>query len=382
MNHKTLIIYTLLILANLITFAQNPSNSEKSAARRFADSLYYIHTIKPQQESKKLVQANEKSPQENEKIDLTKTQNAKTNVSSTYTTQSLKIPSSTLYESTWYNARVKVPTFSFKDVPDEIVLRLINPDKGQNFCFPIKKKKSSSYGWRWGRPHSGIDIALNVGDPIHAAFDGVVRLAKYNGGYGNCIVIRHYNNLETLYGHLSKINVKVGQEVKAGDVIGLGGNTGRSTGPHLHFECRLMYACFDPEWIFDLETYNIKTSFLRIDKSYFGVESSEQKANKKTQKSKLSKVNICFENKPYISPKTLIAKERKKIKSGEIPQYNFKSQTTNKNSKVGQQHVMANKGEKVRNIAKRFKMSEQQLRELNPDLKGDVIKEKTKIRIK
>ncbi len=375
MNHKPLIIYTLLIIANIIAVAQNPSNTEKSAARRFADSLYYIHTIKPQQQ-------NLKTEQENEKIDLTKTQNAKTKVSSTYTSQNLKIPSSTLYESTWYNARVKVPNFSFKDVPDEIVLRLINPDKGQNFCFPIKKKKSSSYGWRWGRPHSGIDIALNVGDPIYAAFDGVVRLAKYNGGYGNCIVIRHYNNLETLYGHLSKINVQIGQEVKAGDVIGLGGNTGRSTGPHLHFECRLMYACFDPEWIFDLETYNIKTSFLRIDKSYFGVESSEQKANKKTQKSKLSKVNQCFKDKPYISPSTLIAKERKKIKKGEIPQYNYKPQTTNKDSKVGQQHVMANKGEKVKNIAKRFKMTEKQLRELNPGLKGDVIKEKTKIRIK
>jgi LysM repeat protein len=143
-----------------------------------------------------------------------------------------------------------------------------------------------------------------------------------------------------------------------------------------------MYACFDPEWIFDLETYNIKTSFLRIDKSYFGVESSEQKANKKTQKSKLSKVNQCFKDKPYISPSTLIAKERKKIKTGEIPQYNYKAQATNKDSKVGQQHVMANKGEKVKNIAKRFKMTEKQLRELNPGLKGDVIKEKTKIRIK
>ena len=256
MNNKKLILYLIILLLSVVSFAQNNEKKEKSASRRFADSLYYIHTIKPQQKQ-------QQKEEENAKIDLSKTEDAKTKVKSTYTSNNTKIPSSTLYESTWYNERVKVPNFSFKDVPDEIVLRLINPDKGQNFCFPIKKRKSSSYGWRWGRPHSGIDIALNTGDPIHAAFDGVVRLAKYNGGYGNCIVIRHYNNLETLYGHLSKINVKVGQEVKAGDVIGLGGSTGRSTGPHLHFECRLMYACFDPEWIFDLETY---VNFFRVGK--------------------------------------------------------------------------------------------------------------------
>lgn len=375
MNSKKLILYTVLFLASFVSFAQNSEKKEKSAARRFADSLYYVHSIKPQQKQ-------QQKQEENAKIDLSKTKDAKTNVKSAYTSKSAKIPSSTLYESTWYNERVKVPTFSFRDVPDEIVLRLIDPDKGQNFCFPIKKIKSSSYGWRWGRPHSGIDIALNVGDPIHAAFDGVVRLAKYNGGYGNCIVIRHYNNLETLYGHLSKINVKVGQEVKAGDVIGLGGNTGRSTGPHLHFECRLMYACFDPEWIFDLETYSIKTSFLRIDKTYFGVESSQQKANKKTQKSKLSKVDKCFENKPYISPSTLIAKERKKIKAGEIPQYSVQTQKNDSSTKAGQQFIVGNKGEKLKDIAKRFNIPLESLKKMNPSIKTTTLKEKTKIRIK
>ncbi|MEE0267395.1 MAG: M23 family metallopeptidase [Bacteroidales bacterium] len=375
MNSRKLILYTVLFLASFVSFAQNSEKKEKSAARRFADSLYYVHSIKPQQKQ-------QQKQEENAKIDLSKTKDAKTNVKSAYTSKSAKIPSSTLYESTWYNERVKVPTFSFRDVPDEIVLRLIDPDKGQNFCFPIKKIKSSSYGWRWGRPHSGIDIALNVGDPIHAAFDGVVRLAKYNGGYGNCIVIRHYNNLETLYGHLSKINVKVGQEVKAGDVIGLGGNTGRSTGPHLHFECRLMYACFDPEWIFDLETYSIKTSFLRIDKTYFGVESSQQKANKKTQKSKLSKVDKCFENKPYISPSTLIAKERKKIKAGEIPQYSVQTQKNDSSTKAGQQFIVGNKGEKLKDIAKRFNIPLESLKKMNPNIKTTTLKEKTKIRIK
>lgn len=375
MNIQKIILYLTLLLVSVFSFAQNNEKKEKSAARRFADSLYYIHTIKPQKQQ-------EKKQELEGKIDLTKTQEAKTNIKPNFITNDSKIPSSTLYESTWYTERVKVPNFSIKNVPDEVVLRLINPDKGQNFCFPIKKRKSSSYGWRWGRPHSGIDIALNVGDSIHAAFDGVVRLAKYNGGYGNCIVIRHYNNLETLYGHLSKINVKVGQEVKAGDVIGLGGNTGRSTGPHLHFECRLMYACFDPEWIFDLETYNIKTSFLRIDKTYFGVESSEQKANKKTQKSKLSKVNVYFENKPYIKPATIIAKEMARIKKGEIPQYNVRTSKSNQSNRAGQQFIVAKKGERLKDIARRFKVSFEELKKMNPTIKTNVLQEETKIRIK
>jgi murein DD-endopeptidase MepM/ murein hydrolase activator NlpD len=84
-------------------------------------------------------------------------------------------------------------------------------------------------------------------------------------------VVRHPNGLETLYGHLSKIQVKHGQEVAAGDVIGLGGSTGRSTGPHLHFECRFLYQTFDPEWILDFSNYSLRTRHLHLDKSYFGI---------------------------------------------------------------------------------------------------------------
>ena len=91
------------------------------------------------------------------------------------------------------------------------------------------------------------------------------------GGYGNCVVVRHPNGLETLYGHLSKINVKHGQQVTAGEVIGLGGSTGNSTGPHLHFECRFLYQPFDPEWILDFSNYTLRTRRLHLDKSYFGI---------------------------------------------------------------------------------------------------------------
>lgn len=154
-------------------------------------------------------------------------------------------------------------------LPDEINLLLIR-DSG-DFCFPVKSRKTSNYGWRWNRGHHGVDIGLRTGEPIHAAFSGTVRVAGRMGGYGNCIVIRHPNGLETLYGHLSKIKVKPLQEVTVGEVIGLGGNTGNSTGPHLHFECRFLYQTFDPEWILDFETYGLRTRRLHLDKSYFGI---------------------------------------------------------------------------------------------------------------
>lgn len=154
-------------------------------------------------------------------------------------------------------------------MPDEINLRLAADSS--DFCFPVRNIKTSNYGWRWKRGHHGVDIRLRTGDPVHAAFGGTVRVASRMGGYGNCVVIRHPNGLETLYGHLSKISVKHGQQVTAGEVIGLGGSTGNSTGPHLHFECRFLYQTFDPEWILDFEHYTLRTRRLHLDKSYFGI---------------------------------------------------------------------------------------------------------------
>lgn len=154
-------------------------------------------------------------------------------------------------------------------LPDEINLLLIHDSA--DFCFPVKGAKSSPYGWRWHRGHHGVDIALRTGEPIYAAFSGTVRIASRMGGYGNCIVLRHANGLETLYGHLSKINVHADQHVNAGDIIGLGGNTGNSTGPHLHFECRFLYQTFDPEWILDFKNHGLRTRRLHLDKSYFGI---------------------------------------------------------------------------------------------------------------
>ena len=176
--------------------------------------------------------------------------------------------------SMWYDAfphhRVNpIGRTQLDMLPDEINLKLIQDSN--DFCFPVKGVKSSSYGWRWHRGHHGVDIALRTGDPIHAAFGGTVRIASRMGGYGNCVVIRHPNGLETLYGHLSKIDVHTGDQVAAGDIIGLGGSTGNSTGPHLHFECRFLYQTFDPEWILDFQKHSLRTRRLHLDKSYFGI---------------------------------------------------------------------------------------------------------------
>ena len=117
---------------------------------------------------------------------------------------------------------------------------------------------TSPFGPRWRRMHNGLDLKVNIGDTIVAAFDGKVRVVKYERrGYGKYVVIRHDNGLETVYGHLSKQLVENDQLVKAGEPIGLGGNTGRSTGSHLHFETRFLGIAINPIYMFDFPKQDI-----------------------------------------------------------------------------------------------------------------------------
>ena len=132
-------------------------------------------------------------------------------------------------------------------------------DSIHSYAFPVEKKTTSGFGRRHGSFHKGIDIPIKTGEAIVAAFDGKVRYATYNsGGFGNLVIIRHANGLETYYAHLSRLKVKANQIVKAGDVIGLGGSTGRSYSPHLHFEMRYHDVAFDPEKVFDTENYCLR----------------------------------------------------------------------------------------------------------------------------
>ncbi|MFT7086286.1 MAG: hypothetical protein ACJAV5_002011 [Vicingaceae bacterium] len=132
-------------------------------------------------------------------------------------------------------------------------------DSTLSYAFPVERVTTSGFGRRHSSQHKGIDIPLETGDAVVSAFDGKVRYAKYNsGGFGYLVIVRHVNGLETYYAHLSKLKVKPNQVVKAGELIGLGGSTGRSYSPHLHFEVRYNHHAFDPEKIFDLENFCLK----------------------------------------------------------------------------------------------------------------------------
>jgi len=133
----------------------------------------------------------------------------------------------------------------------------------RGFYMPTSSRVvTSQFGRRWGRAHEGLDIKVYTGDTIRAAFDGKVRITKYDrNGYGYHVVIRHPNGLETLYGHLSKIIAKENQVVRAGEVIGLGGNTGRSTGSHLHFETRVLGKAINPAYMFDFEKQDVTADY-------------------------------------------------------------------------------------------------------------------------
>jgi murein DD-endopeptidase MepM/ murein hydrolase activator NlpD len=146
-------------------------------------------------------------------------------------------------------------------------------DSTSRFVCPNQTKVFSRFGMRRGRRHQGVDLPLKTGTPVYAAFDGRVRASTYNKGYGNLIIIRHENGLETYYGHLSKREVEVGDWVRAGDQIGLGGSTGRSTGPHLHFETRYQGFAFDPEWIADYETGELRKNVFVLRRSYLDARS-------------------------------------------------------------------------------------------------------------
>ncbi|MDO5570648.1 MAG: M23 family metallopeptidase [Bacteroidales bacterium] len=157
-------------------------------------------------------------------------------------------PALDLYSDSWNNDWVNPYKNLGIKLPDSLKIDV------SEYIAPSLGKVTSNFGWRRRRMHNGIDLKVQVGDTIYAAFSGKIRVRKFERrGYGYYLVVRHNNGLETVYGHLSKFLVKVDDIVKAGDPIGLGGNTGRSTGSHLHFETRLMGQVINPNDIIDFE---------------------------------------------------------------------------------------------------------------------------------
>lgn len=226
------------------------------------------------------------------------------------------------------------------ELPDSFRINL------KHFCMPTESRVvTSNFGPRWGRTHKGIDIKVYIGDTIRAAFPGKVRMVKYEAaGYGKYVVIRHQNGLETIYGHMSNWLVKEDEVVKAGQPIGLGGNTGRSTGSHLHFETRLCGVALNPALMFDFRNQDVVDDYYMFRKDRY--ESESIAANQLRGK---------VGNGSYTAAEV----------RGEKTQANNakKERIENKNSEIRYHKVAA--GETLYSIAKRRKVTVDDLCRLN-----------------
>lgn len=164
-------------------------------------------------------------------------------------------PADTLYHFIWTDERVNPYGTMFDSLKDDVHIPMAG------FRLPAPGYVTSSFGWRRYRMHKGTDIKVQVGDSIRSAWNGQVRIVGWDPrGYGYYVVVRHDNGLETIYGHLSRPLVDEYEKVLAGEVIGLGGNTGRSTGSHLHLEIRYLGEAMDPAKFIDFTTGQLRNS--------------------------------------------------------------------------------------------------------------------------
>lgn len=158
--------------------------------------------------------------------------------------------------------------FDVLNFNDSVMIVLNGPEVGE-YVHPVKGPATSKFGFRKYRYHLGEDINLETGDSVSSIFNGKVRIAQWSKTYGNVVIVRHPNGIETYYAHLSKLMVKTGDNVNAGDVIGLGGNTGHSHGSHLHFETRFKGQPFDPAMIIDFDNMCLRGDTYYLSKSNF-----------------------------------------------------------------------------------------------------------------
>jgi murein DD-endopeptidase MepM/ murein hydrolase activator NlpD len=177
---------------------------------------------------------------------------------------SAMIPAAKLYHYVWNNRLVNPYKQRIIDMRDTVCIDFTQ------YCHPNKNAVTSDFGFRRGwRFHYGIDTRLKTGDSICSSFDGMVRIVSRGRAYGNYVVIRHFNGLETVYAHLSKTLVKINQIVRSGEIIALGGNTGRSTGPHLHYEMRYLGQPISPKDIIDFDACTAKYRKLDLCAEHF-----------------------------------------------------------------------------------------------------------------
>ena len=177
-------------------------------------------------------------------------------------------PADSAYNFIWTNARVNPYDKLFDQLQEDVHIPMAG------FRLPHPGYVTSPYGWRRNRMHKGTDIKVQIGDSLRSAWDGQVRIVGWDPhGYGYYVVVRHTNGLETVYGHLSSPLVDEYQKVSAGEVIGLGGNTGRSTGSHLHFEIRYLGEAMNPADFINFSTGELKNT----DEYVIGIKAMKQK---------------------------------------------------------------------------------------------------------
>ena len=222
----------------------------------------------------------------------------------------------------------------------------------RGFAMPTSSRViTSQFGRRWGRMHKGLDIKVYIGDTIRAAFDGKIRVVNYEGsGYGNYVVIRHNNGLETIYGHMSKHLVREDQNVRAGDPIGLGGNTGRSTGSHLHFETRLCGVALNPALMFDFRNQDVTGDFYMFRASRYEREGIA--------------VNSTTGRKQDSYTDEEVGSKAKAVSRNEVAQNKSSRNASSKSRNNVQYHKVA-KGETVYSIARKRGLTVDQLCKMN-----------------
>lgn len=187
-------------------------------------------------------------------------------------------PADDLYNKIWSRERINVYNTPIDSIPDSVYIDC------SKFCMPTFGYITSKFGPRRYRYHYGTDLKVQIGDTVRSAFNGQVRIVNYESrGYGHYVVIRHDNGLETVYAHLSKVLVDENMRIYCGEPIGLGGNTGRSTGSHLHFETRYLGNAINPELLFDFENNTTKQDKYLITKKSSFYHHQEQQAMAQAQ---------------------------------------------------------------------------------------------------
>lgn len=317
-----------------------------------------------------------------------------------------------LFERCWYNNR----TFAYmkegkKSFHDSTIITLLDEDS--SWCFPVNQRIVSKFGYRGANHfHKGLDIHLKVGQNVKALFKGKVRYAQYNnGGYGNLVIIRHNNGTETYYAHLSKLNVSPNDIVNAGDIIGLGGNTGSSAGPHLHFELRVEDEAINPEYLFNLNDYSLVVNKLVLNESIFSPQGKKSsvsnhthfansdkcaitKSNTINKKEVLSKKEI-LPKKEVLHKKEVLQKEQKiaekittKLDINKLRDLNqasvnhsFSKKKASSNKSNATYHIIK-KGDCIFNLSRKYNVSVNSLYKLNGLNERSILNLDQKIRIK